>query len=71
MNYKARITLKTRDIFNIDARIAEIAEIREWLDEQVNWQLGQYELKFLPSSHALDVWFKDKRHATMCNLRWS
>lgn len=71
MNYNARITLHTNDIFNIDARMAEVVEIKEWLDAQVNWQPDQYELKFLAHSNALNIWFKDEKHATMCKLRWS
>jgi hypothetical protein len=70
MNHRARITLQTRDIFNIDQRIAEVGEIKDWLDAQVNWQPDQYELKFLASCNAIDVWFTDERHATMCKLRW-
>lgn len=71
MNYNARITLHTDDIFNIEARMAEVLEIKEWLDAQVSWQSDQYELKFLASCQTLDVWFKDEKHATMCKLRWS
>jgi len=51
--------------------MAEVVEIKEWLDAQVNWQPDQYELKFLAHSNALNIWFKDEKHATMCKLRWS
>jgi len=70
MTHLAQITLQTTDIYNVSERLAEIKEIKDWIDELVHWQLNQYELRFLSSSRTLMVWFEDEKHATLCKIKW-
>jgi hypothetical protein len=71
MDYKAVIALKTNNVWDTEARVNEIWEIKEWLDELVKWQRGMYSVQYLTTSQQLLVWFREERHATMCSLRWS
>lgn len=71
MTYNVRIKLKTSNIFDIDTRVEEVKEIKEWIDAVTHWQPEQYDWKYLSSTAELDVWFKDERSATMCRLRWT
>ena len=71
MTYRARINLKTKDIYDLDARMNEIMEITEWIKSLVHWHEDQFEIKYLSSNQALDVWFKEEKHAIICAMRWS
>jgi hypothetical protein len=68
--YDVRIPLKTTNIFDIDGRVQEVTDIREWIDAQVHWADDQYDMKYLAGHFALHIWFKQEKYATMCRLRW-
>lgn len=70
-DYLATIKLKTNHIYNIDARLQEIDEITDWLENLVSWQPNKYEMQYRSSFDKLDIWFKEEKHAMACILRWS
>ncbi len=74
-DHRVRISLKTRNIWNIDERVLEVTQIRAWLDELTDWQLEAYSMRYYHSTPDLesvvDVWFKHEHHAVACALRWS
>ena len=65
------VRLKTNDIFSVDNRLAEVREMKEWLDELVEWDKSKYSLTFHSSGARLVIWFEEDEHAIMCKLRWS
>jgi hypothetical protein len=65
------IKLRTQNIFDVDSRINEIREIKEWLDELTEWQEDKYSMKVHFQGRKLAVWFEDDEHAILCKLRWS
>ena len=66
------VRLKTRNlIWNTEARLIEINELRAWLDELTEWQPGMYELRFHNNGSRCVAWFADEQHAMLCALRWS
>lgn len=62
--------LRTTDIFNIEARVNEVQEIKEWLDELVEWDDTKYKMTIHSSGARCTVWFDNHEHAIMCKLRW-
>lgn len=66
-----RIKLKEHTLFDIDARTAEVIELRDWLDELVEWDREKYELKIHAQGTRAIVVFDEIEHAIMCKLRWS
>jgi hypothetical protein len=68
--YQAIVRLKTLDIWDLDGRENEIAEIANWVDELVGWHRDQYEAKLVSSKNEVHYWFKNEEHAVMCILRW-
>lgn len=73
MEHYVKIILKTRDIFNIEARVKEIQEIAEWLDELTEWKPKMYSLnvRHVSTTAVLDLFFVEEKHAMMCMLRWT
>jgi hypothetical protein len=66
------VRLKTRIlIWNTEARLIELNELRAWLDEITEWQPDMYELKFHSSGRQCVAWFAEERHAVLCALRWT
>ncbi len=70
-DHPVKIKLQTKDVYNIDSRLKEIAVLRAWLDEVTEWQEGMYSLRFHSSGQCITAWFKDKEHALLCALKWS
>jgi hypothetical protein len=66
-----RIKLKEHTLFDIDARTAEVIELRDWLDELVEWDRSKYELKVHAQGTRAIIVFDEIEHAIMCKLRWS
>lgn len=64
------IKLKTRNIFDIDHRVAEVAAIREWILELVEWDDTKFEMRYHSSGERLVVWFDEDRHAMLFKLKW-
>lgn len=63
--------LKTKDIFDLDSRLAEVQEIREWICELVEWKEDLFEIRYHSSGSRLSIWFENEKHAIMCALRWT
>lgn len=74
-NHRVRILLKTRDIWNIDERVAEVGQVRVWLDELTDWQPEAYSMRYYHShpEHGcvVEVWFEQEHHAVACAVRWT
>ena len=66
-----RIKLRTRNIFDVESRLIEVEEIREWIRELVEWDDDKFSIKFSHEGCVMVVWFDDPEHAIMCKLRWS
>lgn len=67
-NYPVNIKLKTKDVFDIESRLAEINQLRTWLDEITEWQPDGYTMKFHSSGQRIMIWFKDQEAAIICKL---
>jgi hypothetical protein len=65
------VKFDTKDIFNIEARIEQAQEMKEWLDELVEWDERKYKMHFHSSGNKLIIWFEEQEHAIMCKLRWA
>ena len=70
-DHRVKIPFRTVSIFDVVGRINEIKQVREWIDELVEWQLDQYEINIVRTENRIDVWFREERHAIWCTLRWS
>jgi hypothetical protein len=68
MNF--HIKLKTTDIYDIEARLRELNEIREWINELVLWKLEMFSISYHGSGQKIIVWFENDEHAAFCALRW-
>jgi hypothetical protein len=66
-----QISLKTNDHWDVDSRVNEIAEIRDWIDELVGWEPGAYSMRFHSSGQRMIVWFEHDEHAMFFKLRWA
>lgn len=66
-----RIKLQDHWLFDIDARTAEVVELRDWLDELVDWDRTKYDLRIHAQGTRAIVVFDDVEHAIMCKLRWA
>ena len=54
---------------SIDARTAEVREIRNWLEAMVQDSL-LYQITFHSSGQAMVIWFDREDDATFFMLRW-
>jgi hypothetical protein len=70
--HNVSVRLKTRDLlWDPEARLIELNELRAWLDKITEWKPGMYELRFHSSGRQCVAWFAEERHAVLCALRWS
>ncbi len=69
--HRVQIKLRTKSIWDVEARVEEVGEIRDWIKQQCGWDPDSYEIKFRSTDSILDVWFEDERDAIMCALRWA
>jgi hypothetical protein len=65
-----QITLKTNDIWDVESRVNEVTEIREWIEELVEWDRDLYQIRFHSSGQRMVVWFEHDKHAMLFMLRW-
>lgn len=68
--YRVDVPLRTTYIYDIEARVNEVRDIVDWVDEQVGWQKDQYEVNIRVSSAKIVFWFKDEQIAMLTALRW-
>lgn len=68
--HRVQIKLRTKSIWDIESRVNEVGEIRDWIREQCGWDPDSYEVKFRSMDSILDVWFEHEEDAVMCTLRW-
>jgi hypothetical protein len=69
--HRVRIRLLTNNIWDIDSRVDEVREIREWVCEQCEWDPDLFEIKIHSMGNVMDVWFENIEDALMCQLRWA
>ncbi len=67
-NYPVNIKLKTKDVFDVESRLAEINQLRTWLDELTEWQPDGYTMRFHSSGQRVMIWFKEQEAAIICKL---
>lgn len=68
--YVVQVRLGSATPGDFDAILQAVVEFREWLDELVEWQPGQYHW-VMRRDGSVDVWFVQQEHAIMCSLKWS
>ena len=68
-NFRVRIHMPVTGIQRLYERLDYWESVKEWIDQSVEWDDDAYSLQF--TVPYVDVWFKDPKHATMCQLRWS
>ena len=69
-DHRVKIPFKTTR-FDVVGRIIELNQLREWLDELVEWQPAQYSINIYGSGPIINVWFREEHHAVWCTLRWA
>jgi hypothetical protein len=69
-DYCVKISLRTT-IFDLQGRMHEIDEMREWVNVLVNWEYSQYLYNVITVTNEVYFWFKQEKHAMMCALRWA
>jgi hypothetical protein len=69
--HKVSIRLRTTNIWDVDSRIDEVCNIRDWVNEQCGWAEDRFEIRIHSMGGVMDVWFEDIEDALMCKLRWS
>jgi len=67
-NFKVHIPIVYRGLLNLTQRIRQWNDIREWIDELVEWVPESYSVQH--DARYIDIWFKESKHAMMCQLRW-
>jgi hypothetical protein len=70
-SHRIQIKLKTNNIWDVMSRVEEVVEIREWVEQQCEWNTDNYDFNFRSSTGIIDIWFEHERDAIMCALRWS
>lgn len=68
-DYRVQLKFKA-GLYNSEARLQQLNEIRAWLDELTEWQPDMYSLRFHSSGTIIDIWFLEENHAIMCALKW-
>lgn len=69
--HRVRIRLKSNHLWDVQPRVEEISEIRDWVKQQCGWAEDRFEVKIHSSGSIMDIWFEDEKDAVMCALRWS
>jgi hypothetical protein len=49
----------------------DVKQMRDWLDELVDWQPDMYSIRFFSQGALANVWFKEKEHAMLFKLGWA
>ena len=68
--HRVRIKLRTNYIWDIDSRVHEVREIRDWVGEQCGWDPHRFDIRIHSSGSIMDVWFENEKDAIMCALKW-
>lgn len=66
-----QISLRTTDMWDVDSRLKEIQDIKEWINELVEWDETLYSMRFHYSGQRMVVWFEHDEHAMLFKLRWA
>ena len=66
-----QIDLKINDLFDVEGRLARLQEIKDWIDELVEWDANLYEIRYHSSGQKMIVWFENVEHAMLFKLVWS
>jgi hypothetical protein len=73
-NYRVRIELPRFDFFSdvsVEQHSIDVKQMRDWLDELVEWQPDMYSIRFFSQGASANVWFKEKEHAMLFKLGWA
>ena len=54
---------------SFNARVAEVKEIRDWLD-LTQWDKNSYAMSYHSSGSAMVIWFERDKDAAFFMLRW-
>ena len=68
-NFKVHIPIVYMGSFNLTERITQWNEIKDWIDELVEWSSEAYSVQH--EVGYMNVWFKESNHAMMCTLKWA
>jgi hypothetical protein len=66
-----QVNLKTNNVWDVESRVREVSEIREWIAELVDWDDTLYSIRFHSSGNRMVVWFEHDEHALLFKLRWA
>ncbi len=69
-DHRVRLGFKNKNINDFDGRIAELNQLRVWLDQLSEWQPDMYSISIHSSGTVIDIWFLKEEHASWCALRW-
>ena len=67
---RVNVKLKTQDIFDINSRIEEVEEIRNWIMNLVSYNENMFSIHFHSDGQQLGVWFEEDEHAVVFMLKW-
>jgi hypothetical protein len=73
-NYRVRVKLPWFDFLSdlsVEQHTNDVRQMREWLDELVEWQPDMYSIRFFSQGASANVWFKEKEHAMLFKLGWA
>lgn len=73
-NYRVRVKLPWFDFLSdlsVEQHTNDVRQMREWLDELVEWQPNMYSIRFFSQGTLANVWFKEKEHAMLFKLGWA
>lgn len=59
-----------KDLLDVEYRVTRLREIRDWIDELVEWDTSLYEIKYHSSGQKMIVWFEHEEHAMLFKIRW-
>lgn len=60
----------TSKVYPFITFLQEVVNIREWIDEMVEWDTNKYTIRFA-SKRTMIVWFEEDQHALFFKLRWA
>jgi len=69
--HRVSVKLRTTDIFDVESRVGEVREIRDWVGEKCGWDPDLFEFKIHSSGSIIDIWLENEEDAIMCTLRWA
>ena len=69
--HRVSVKLRTTDIFDVESRVGEVREIRDWVGKQCGWDPDLFEFKIHSSGSIMDIWLEREQDAMLCALKWA